>query len=165
MTEWIGAVGTILTLIGAAFSWWRANKSKTAKLDAERARADAETARSQAQDAARRAEETLAEVRRQTAALETVAAALQQPPLRFEHNTGILWRLRNTTKSEIAIDRLANVTEFVGRPFDWPVVIQPGGAIEVRLIDVNEVPLPASMELQIRGSNETLRVPMPPSQS
>ena len=165
MTEWIGAVGTILTLIGAAFSWWRANKSKAAKIEAEQARADAETARGEAQDAARRAEDTLAEVRRQTAALETVASALQHPPLRFEHNTGILWRLRNTTKSEIAIDRLVNVTEFVGRPFDWPVVIQPGAAIEVRLMEAYEAPLPTSMELQIRGSGEVLRIPMPPGES
>jgi hypothetical protein len=88
MTEWIVAACTVLSLGGAAFSWWRANASRKA--------------RNEANAAAARAKETLAEVRRQTLALEDLAATVRPDPLVFEHDAGLQWRLRNTTNSEIA---------------------------------------------------------------
>jgi len=149
MTEWIVAACTVLSLGGAAFSWWRANASRTA--------------RNEANAAAARAKETLAEVRRQTLALEDLAAAVRPGPLVFEHDAGVLWRLRNTTNREIAIERLENAHEFARAPFDLlPVVIQPKGATEVTLLAVWGLPVPSTMELQLRGQPGTLRVPIPP---
>lgn len=149
MTEWIVAACTVLSLGGAAFSWWRANASRKARDDS--------------QASAARAEETLAEIRRQTLALENLAAAVRPDPLIVEHDAGVLWRVRNTTNQEIAIERLENALEFARAPFDLlPVVIQPKDATKVTLLAVWGVPVPATMELQLRGQPGTLRVPIPP---
>ena len=149
MTEWIVAACTVLSLGGAAFSWWRANASRTA--------------RNEANAAAARAKETLAEVRRQTLALEDLAAAVRPGPLVFERDAGVLWRLRNTTNSEITIERLENAQDFLRAPFDLlPVVIQPRGATEVTLLGVWGRPVPPTVELQLRGQHDALRVPIPP---
>jgi hypothetical protein len=151
MTEWIVAACAVLSLGGAAFSWWRANVSGKA--------------RDESKASATRADETLAEIRRQTLALEGLVAAAQPDPLVFEHENGILWRLRNTTDQEIAIERIENAQEFGRAPFDdfLPVVIQPRDAIKVTLLAGWGLPVPATMELQLRGEPGTLRVPIPPS--
>lgn len=139
----------VLSLGGAAFSWWRANASRKA--------------RDESKAAAERAEATLVEVGRQTRALEELAATARPDPLVFERDSGVLWRLRNTTSMGIAIERLENTGDFVQAPFGLlPVVIQPKGAIEVTLLGVWGQPVPATMELRIRGQDGTLRVPIPP---
>ena len=139
---------TVVSLGGGAFSWWRANLSRKA--------------RDESVAAARRAEETLREIRRQTSALETLAAAVTPDPLVLEHDTGILWRMRNTTLLEIGIERLENASEFVHKPFEWlPVVIPSKGAVGITLVGVWGNPVPATMELRLRGSAEIFRVPIP----
>lgn len=151
MTEWIVAVCAVLSLGGAAFSWWRANASSKA--------------RDKSQAAAAHADETLAEIRRQTLALEGLASAARPDRLVFEHERGVAWRLRNTTDREIAIERLENAQEFAREPFvDFlPLVIEPRDSAKVQLVGFASHPAPASMELQLRGEPDTFRVPIPPT--
>lgn len=150
MVEWIVAVCSLVSLAGAGFSWWKANASRESRVKSEAA--------------AQRAVDTLAEVRRQTVALEELAAAARPAPLVFERDAGVLWRLRNTTSKEIAIERVENLSAFPGKPIDQlPVVIQPGDAIQVTLLHILGADLPASMELRIRGRADVLRVPVPPA--
>lgn len=150
MADWIAAVFTALSVIGAGFSWWTANASRKA--------------RDESKAAAERAEETLAEVKRQTLALEDLAATVRPDPLVLEHEVADAWRLRNTTSEEIAVERVANSEAFAFPPFDLlPVVIQPKDAAEVTLTRILEESLAFSMELRIRGRDGILRVPIPPS--
>jgi len=149
MADWVMVALTALSLMGAGFSWWRANASQRA--------------RDQSADAAKRAEESLSEVKRQTLALEELASAVRPDPLVLEHETADLWRLRNTTNEEIAVERVLNLQAFAFRPIEMlPVVILPKDAAEVSLVRVWEEPLVYSMELQIRGRADVLRVPIPP---
>ncbi len=149
MADWIVAVFTALSVIGAGFSWWKANASRKS--------------RDESKAAAVRAKDTLAEVRRQTVALEDVAAAVRPAPLVFEHDSGVIWRLRNTTGQEIAIERLENLDSFLRAPLDLlPLVIQPNDAAEVTLMGAYGKPIPPTMELRIRGRDDILRVPIPP---
>lgn len=152
MTDWIVAVCAVLSIAGASISWWRANLSRKA--------------RDAAEQAASHADKTLIEVCRQTKAQETMAAAMVPDRLVFEHDTGIIWRLRNTTNDEIAIERLENASEFLREPFSLlPVVISGKGATEVTFMAAYGFPVPATMELIIRGETATTRVPIPPVSS
>lgn len=155
VTDWIVAVCTAAAVLGGAFSWWKANMSRTAQ-DAAR------TAAVEAVDAADRAAATLAEIRRQTLALETLTASVTPDPQRLEHDSGTIWHLWNTTTSEIAVERIENLAEFPTKPIDLlPVVIPPGGAVEVTLFSAWGAPVPATMELRLRGRDDVFRVPIP----
>lgn len=148
MADWIVAACAVLSLVGAGLSWWRSNASRKAREDAR--------------TAAEHAQSTLTEIRKQSTAMEAIAAAVQPDSLVWEHDAGMLWRLRNTTAAEIAIERVKNATEFAGKPFRLlPTVIPPGGAVSVTLFSAYEIALPATLELEIRGRTDVLRLPVP----
>lgn len=94
---WISAVCAVLTLIGAAVSWFRSNVSKQAKAAAERAR-------DEAQRTVEAAEQTAAGVQRLA---DTLAEANAAPPWEVKWEKGDMYALVNTgnaTLNDVEVD-------------------------------------------------------------
>lgn len=91
------AVCTVLTVVGAAVSWFRSNVSKQAKAAAERAR-------DEAQRTVEAAEQTAAGVQRLA---DTLAEANAAPPWEVKWEKGDLYALVNTgnaTLNDVEVD-------------------------------------------------------------
>ena len=102
---WIGAIGTVLSVVFAVAAGWQANRSKKARADAVQAE--------------ERALEHLAAVKQSAEATQTTAAELRRladrldgPPLVAEQLAEYSWILRNTRNSEIEIASIRNFDEF-----------------------------------------------------
>lgn len=94
---WISAACAVLTLIGAAVSWFRSNVSKQAKAAAERAR-------DEAQRTVEAAEQTAAGVQRLA---DTLAEANAAPPWEVKWEKGDMYALVNTgnaTLTDVEVD-------------------------------------------------------------
>ncbi|MFC2556617.1 MAG: hypothetical protein ACFNXV_01780 [Pauljensenia sp.] len=136
------AVCSVLTIVGAGFSWWYANVSKKARDAAEKADANAT---------------------RQREAIEKIAEALNPAPA--EHSFSIEWQneicfvLRNTGTAPVTVNAITNDTEgLFDAPF--PFTLNPGcgqriyeapvltsGHVDELVLDIADSPVPFTVPL------------------
>jgi hypothetical protein len=106
----VSAVCAVLTIVGAAFSWWHSNASKKARDAAEKADANAT---------------------RQREAIEKIAEALNPAPA--EHAFSVEWQskdtfaLRNTGTAPVTVNAITNDTEEIFA-VPLPFTLNPGSS-------------------------------------
>ena len=142
MSAVVSAVCAVLTIVGAAFSWWHSNVSKKARDAAEKADANAT---------------------RQREAIEKIAEALNPAP--EEHAFSIEWQskgtfvLRNTGTAPVTINAITNDTEDIFA-VAYPFTLNPGcgqriyetpamtdGHFDELVLDIADSPTPFTVPL------------------
>lgn len=154
--EWVSVICTLLSMAGAGFAWWSANKSKSAR---EKARAEAEQAKA---DAAR-ADESLRAAREAVAQLKALVEAATPPPLAVLPLKGNWFRLKNQSGAPITITGLANGDELPGLDFfECPRTLEGGESVRFRVVSRLSHGLPGStLALYVQGRDRVFHVDIP----
>lgn len=141
------AVLTGLNMAGAGFTWWKANQSKTAKAEAEKA--------------AHRAEKKVQALQEQVKALQELADQARGPELVAVRLSTGFWQLTNRTNEPIRILKVLNgAEEGVRRGTLSGVTVPPQGAIEFAMVHHwGGPPTHHVLGLQIDGRDEPVYVP------
>lgn len=175
--EAVAAIAAVIALAGGGVSWWQANASRAARVDAENAKDLAERQAAAAEDQAKAAgeqaatavqqvahlEEMLAETRAQSTSLSRLAEAATPRPLSAEHVRGMLYRLRNNTDADLVIEQVDNRDRF--QRLDW---LEPGTelraheSVEFRAGGSMGMPVPTSLVLGMVGEDRPRLVELPP---
>ncbi|NMW64618.1 hypothetical protein HHJ78_03510 [Mobiluncus mulieris] len=105
----ISVVGSIAAVLGAAFSWWYANLSRKARVEAERSADQAE---------------------RTVEGIEAIAESLRKPPLEAVWN-GSMVTLINRSKLPLEDLELVNRDAFARIDFEDGISLAPGESVDV----------------------------------
>ena len=152
----VGSAGLALLAAAAAggFSLQATKARDAAELAASRAQAARDDARSAA-EAARALTESL---RQPTS---TNQPRTDPGPLTLEPDSGVQWKLRNSSDTEMVVEALVNADDFVRRPIALPATIPPAEAIEVVLVEAWGSRLPETMTLRLNNRTDTVSIPLP----
>lgn len=138
----VSAVCAVLTVVGAAFSWWYSNASKKARVAAEKADANAT---------------------RQREAIEKIAEALNPAP--EEHAFSVEWQsketfvLRNTGTAPVTVNAITNDTEELFT-VQFPFTLAPGAGQRIYEAPVFTSGHVDELVLDIAGSDMPMIVPL-----
>lgn len=122
-------VSTLLSMCGAAYAWWYANKSEKAKAAAAQAQRLAEEARRQADEKLEATRRLAAEAERQTESLAGIARSLrlqvEGPSWKVESRDGFSYALVNISVHDlkdvhVALEPSCASFSLVGFPCDIP---------------------------------------------
>lgn len=161
----VGALSAATSVIAAGIAWWRSNYSKTAKKDAEDAR-----------DYTRRlvfAIERIADASSSEGGSYSVTRDLGPVGFSFTSNSlrealslsfvrGSLFRLRNHSDTEVAIEGIENRDRFMRIDLQVGTKIPGGESVDFIIAGSWGRPVPGELALKIAGESEHIRVPIPP---
>lgn len=138
----VSAVCAVLTVVGAAFSWWYSNASKKARVAAEKADANAT---------------------RQREAIEKIAEALNPAP--EEHAFSVEWQdkqtfvLRNTGTAPVTVNAITNDPTGIFA-VQFPFTLNPGCGQSIYEIPAMTDGRAEELVLDIAGSDTPMIVPL-----
>ena len=157
----------------AGVSWYQAFGSKKAKKKAEEAhqaalemRDAAVRSAEAAEERARQAEKSLkqmeqivAEQQKQSDSQAEIASHLWRPVFELTWDSGDTYLLCNVTGESVEVLEVANLDKFF-RCEQVQQVFRPGESLHILMKGAHGKPLPANLELRIRGVDEVVPVPI-----
>lgn len=171
--SWISALAAMVSTFGAGMSWWRSNKSKAAREKAERDRIAAE--------------EAACNARRQVAALDEIAASVNQAALEIrrladqsnivvdipanfgtstgrvfiEGSTKSLYVLKNDRSTPLMVERVYNREEFARIDLEDRFTVPPFGQKTFLALGSWGMPVPDHLVVGLVGQDQPLPVAIP----
>ncbi|MFC2756812.1 hypothetical protein [Propionibacterium acidifaciens] len=146
----VSAVCAVLSILGAAFAWWRANLSKKAKTGAE-------TARDEAAAALRAAQETAAALREMAAKLPEPPRFTLRPASSSPRNTA--WILASARDEPQTITEVVNGDKVpMLNGLEAPLTLGPGEPVQFQAFAYG-APMPPSLVLRVEGVEGLVHVP------
>lgn len=157
----------------AGVSWYQAFGSKKAKKKAEEAhqaalemrdaavrsaKAAEERAR-QAEKSLKQMEQIVAEQQKQSESQAEIASRLWKPVFELTWDSGDTYLLCNVTGESVEVLEVANLDKFF-RCEQVQQVFRPGESLHILMKGAHGKPLPANLELRIRGVDEVVPVPI-----
>lgn len=139
---------TVVSMAGAAFSWWKANASSKA--------------RSQAEAAERRAKDLVSVSQLAAHSTDAIARTVEGPALELQRSRGDQWLLVSNRDDPITVVELINAAEFNQQiaEFRLPFTIQPRSQYRFALLTRGVRPLPHELHLRLSDQRELhVRIP------
>lgn len=133
---------TALSVSGAGLAWFFANASRKS--------------RNQAAENERKARLHLEAVQGLHAEAGKIADAVSGPQFTLELKGGPIWVLRNRTDRQVTFKRLNGPVTPVTRLIEFPIVLRPGGSVELKLSQLGGYPLPNELFLVDGGGREVV---------
>lgn len=167
------AFAAFVSVFFAGISWYQSLGSKKAKKKAEEAhqaalamRDAAVRAAEAAEERARQAEKSLkqmeqivAEQQKQSESQAEIASHLWRPVFELTWDSGDTYLLCNVTGEPVEVLEVANLDKFF-RCEQVQQVFRPGESLHILMKGAHGKPLPANLELRIRGVDEVVPVPI-----
>lgn len=138
MAEWVAALAAVVSVLGAAFAWWRANLSRSSKESAEAA------------EAAIR--ERLTAIREQAEAMRRLAEVAEGPPLVIEKCGGPTWILWNTFRRSVTVTDILNLHQIaIQRNLSTPFTLHHGQGHDFLAATAHGYPLPSALTVRVEA--------------
>ncbi|WP_298595041.1 hypothetical protein [uncultured Rothia sp.] len=167
------AFAAFVSVFFAGVSWYQSLGSKKAKKKAEeahqaalemrdaavRSAEAAEKRAAQAEKSLKQVEQIVAEQQKQSESQAEIASRLWKPAFELTLDSGNTYLLSNVTGESVEILEVANLDKFV-RCDQIQQVLRPGESLHILMAGAHGKPLPANLELRIRGLDEVIPVPI-----
>ncbi|MDP9833015.1 hypothetical protein [Trueperella abortisuis] len=191
LPTWINAGAAVVSLVGAAFSWWRSNLSKQAReqarLDKEAAQAatiqadasqrQAETAKTAAEQSARQGVEQLQRLDEMTTSLNQIVQALRESGARpdvvgfpadapsgrrfIERAGKTMLVIKNDSAAPFHVEHVRNRDQFARVELNDDFIIPPFGQKSFFALEAWGYPFPDHLVLDEVGSDEPTYLAIP----